>query len=140
VADTEPSSTTTTTEALEPMEPTEPTEPAALEAGPEAGADVEEHDEHDTHGHPTTVQYVGIAMLLAVVTGIEVGIYYIEMSDYLLVAVLLGLAFIKFSTVAAYFMHLKFDSRLLRRLFITGIALAAVIYMIVLFTMDILVG
>jgi cytochrome c oxidase subunit IV len=109
--------------------------PAALEAGP-----TEEHDEDDNHGHPTTLQYVSIALLLSVVTGIEVGIYYIDMDDWLLVSILLSLAGIKFGTVAAYFMHLKFDNLILRRLFITGIILAAVIYTIVLFTLDILVG
>lgn len=92
------------------------------------------------HGHPGPAQYVGIALILAVVTAVEVGLYYIDMPDKLLVALLLGLAFIKFSMVAAYFMHLKFDSRLLRRLFVTGILLAGVIYTVVLVTLDVLVG
>lgn len=126
-------SETTTTTAVEPAAP------AALEAGGGAGSGAGAH-EHGAHGHPNTIQYIAIGVLLAVVTGIEVGIYYIDMSDKLLVAILLGLAFIKFSTVAAYFMHLKFDSHLLRRVFIAGIALAAAIYTVVLFAMDVLVG
>ena len=45
------------------------------------------------------------------------------------------LALIKFAMVAAYFMHLKFDSPLLRRLFITGIVLAGVVYTVALVTL-----
>jgi len=106
-----------------------------------APAPAPEHEaEHDAHTHPSPAQYVGIAIILATITALEVGIYYINMPDKLLVAMLLGLAFIKFSMVAAYFMHLKFDGRLLRRLFITGICLAAVVYFVALITLDILFG
>ena len=93
-----------------------------------------------SHGHPGPAMYVGIAIILAVVTAIEVALYYIEMPDRVLVALLLGLAFIKFSMVVAYFMHLKFDARLLRRLFVTGIALAGAVYLIALVTLDMLLG
>lgn len=110
--------------------------PAELEAAPgHEGPAV-----HDPHAHPSPLKYVGIAMILAAVTGLEVGLYYIDMPDKLFVALLLGLAFIKFSMVAAYFMHLKFDGRLLRRLFITGILLAGVVYTIALLTLDVLLG
>jgi cytochrome c oxidase subunit IV len=95
---------------------------------------------HDAHGHPGPAKYVAIAVILALVTGIEVGLYYLHLPDGLLVALLLGLAFIKFAMVAAYFMHLKFDSRLLRRLFLTGIVLAAIVYTIALVTLDMLLG
>jgi len=109
---------------------------AELEAAPGHGVQAV----HDAHAHPTPLKYVLIAMILAVVTGIEVGLYYIDMPDKLFVAILLGLAFIKFSMVAAYFMHLKFDGRLLRRLFITGIVLAGVVYTVALVTLDMLLG
>ena len=39
---------------------------------------------------------------------------------------------IKFMIVASFFMHLKFDNKILRRLFITGITLALFCYLIVL--------
>jgi caa(3)-type oxidase subunit IV len=106
-----------------------------------APAPAPEHEaEHDAHTHPSPAQYVGIAIILATITAVEIGLYYINMPDKLLVAMLLGLAFIKFSMVAAYFMHLKFDGRLLRRLFITGICLAAVVYFIALITLNLLFG
>jgi hypothetical protein len=41
--------------------------------------------------------------------------------------------------VAAFFMHLKFDSPMLRRVFITGIILAGVVYTVALLTLRVLV-
>jgi hypothetical protein len=41
------------------------------------------------------------------------------------------MAAIKFFIVGSYFMHLRFDNRVLRRLFVTGIVLAIIIYIIV---------
>lgn len=101
------------------------------------------HDAHAAgaeHAHPSPAKYVGVAVILAGVTAIEVGLYYTSLGGLALVAPLLGLAFIKFGMVAAYFMHLKFDGRLLRRLFVTGIILAASVYGIALFTLDVLFG
>ncbi|MDQ3947330.1 MAG: cytochrome C oxidase subunit IV family protein [Actinomycetota bacterium] len=100
-------------------------------APPVPGVDVE-------HAHPGPRKYVEVAMILAVITAVEVGLYYTTLSGLLLVSLLLGLAFVKFAMVAAYFMHLKFDGRLLRRLFVTGIVVALGVYSIALFTMDVL--
>ena len=47
---------------------------------------------------------------------------------------LCALALAKATMVAMYFMHLKFDSKLFRRLFVTGIVLAFVVFTIVLLT------
>jgi len=67
-----------------------------------------------------------------------VTVYYLNLPAKLLVAVLVGLASIKFSLVAAYFMHLKFDAHLLRRVFLTGIILACLVYPVALFTLKVL--
>jgi len=88
--------------------------------------------------HPDQAQYVRVAVALAVVTALEVTVYYLNLPAKLLVAVLVGLASIKFSLVAAYFMHLKFDARLLRRVFLTGIILACLVYPVALFTLKVL--
>jgi len=40
---------------------------------------------------------------------------------------------LKFGVVVAYFMHLRFDSPIFRRLFIGGLTLAVVVYTLVLF-------
>jgi caa(3)-type oxidase subunit IV len=115
-------------------------EPAAtpeLEAGPEHQGALLHHGAE--HSHPTPLKYVGIAILLAVITALEVGLYYIHMPEWLLVSFLMVLAFLKFTMVGAFFMHLKFDSPMLRRLFITGIVLAAVVYTVALLTLRVLV-
>ncbi len=92
------------------------------------------------HAHPGARRYVEVAAILAAVTAVEVGLYYTSLSGILLVSILVGLAAIKFGMVAAYFMHLKFDGLLLRRLFVTGIILAFSIFTIALVTMDVLLN
>jgi cytochrome c oxidase subunit 4 len=87
---------------------------------------------HDEHEHPGPRQYVGVAVVLAIITAIEVAIYYIEAIEDLLVPLLITFSFIKFALVVLWFMHLKFDSRLFMRLFITGLILAFAVFAIVL--------
>jgi len=106
-----------------------------LEAAPGAVL----HHGAEAH-HPSPAKYVGIAILLAIITGLEVALYYIHMPDWLMVVFLMVLAFLKFALVVAFFMHLKFDSPMLRRLFVTGIVLAAVVYSVALFTLRVLIG
>lgn len=115
-------------------------EPAAtpeLEAGAPSGLGIVHHAPE--HTHPSPVKYVGIAILLAVITALEVALYYIEMPEGLMVAFLMVLAVLKFCLVGAFFMHLKFDSPMLRRLFVTGIILAGVVYTVALLTLRVLV-
>ena len=119
----------------EPEEPTTP-ELGAGDPGPSGLALVHHAPEHT---HPSSVKYVGIAVLLAIITGLEVALYYINMPAALLVGMLLILATLKFSLVAAFFMHLKFDSPVLRRVFVTGIILAGVVYTVALFTLRVLI-
>ncbi len=98
-------------------------------------------DPHGEHGaHPTEAQYIKIALILAVVTAVEVGLYYFSFSSEAANnATLLVLAAIKFVLVAGYFMHLKFDNKILRRLFITGFVLAAFCYVAYLLTLGVFV-
>ncbi len=91
------------------------------------------------HSHPSPAKYVGIAVLLAIITALEVSLYYINMPEPLFVGFLMVLAFLKFTMVAAFFMHLKFDSPMLRRVFMTGIVLAGVVYTVALLTLRVLV-
>ena len=92
------------------------------------------------HAHPGARRYVEVAAFLAVVTAAEVGLYYTELTGLVLISILVGLAAIKFGMVAAYFMHLKFDGRLLRRLFATGIVLAFSVFTVALVTLDVLIN
>lgn len=90
------------------------------------------------HKHPSEKEYVKIAVILAVITALEVGVYYIDSLRPLIVPVLLVMAFVKFVLVAAWFMHLKFDSRIFRRLFIVGMVTALGVFTILL--VSLLVG
>jgi cytochrome c oxidase subunit IV len=93
------------------------------------------------HEHPSDGQYVKIALILAAVTLIEVLLYYWSIPDERANnAALLVLALIKFVMVAAFFMHLRFDNRLLRRLFIAGFILAIFCYIAYLLTMGVFIG
>jgi cytochrome c oxidase subunit IV len=96
------------------------TEPGAIEEEPELSA------------HPGPKQYVVVAIVLAVATAFEVGLYYLNLPHPLLATLLLFFAVIKFSLVALWFMHLRFDSLIFRRLFVTGLILAMTVYLIVL--------
>jgi cytochrome c oxidase subunit IV len=99
------------------------------------------HPEGGEHGaHPTDKQYMIIALILAVITAIEVAVSYTKGLGDASNPLLIALAAIKFFMVVAYFMHLKFDNRVLRRFLITGIILAAVVYTIVFFTLGIFTG
>jgi cytochrome c oxidase subunit 4 len=114
--------TTTSTEAQAPESDQELAVEAALEA---------------RHGHPPDIVYVGIAAGLAVLTAIEVGLYYLKASTETAL-VLLVLMALKFTIVVGFFMHLRFDSPVLRRLFVTGLTLAVTIYVIFLLMFGIL--
>ncbi len=90
------------------------------------------------HGaHPTEAKYVKVALVLALLTAVEVGLFYTNFSEAATNAALIVLAAIKFVMVAAYFMHLKFDNKLLRRLFITGFVLASFVYVGFLLTLGV---
>ena len=98
----------------------------------------EDEEEQIEHGaHPTEAKYIKVALILAVLTGIEVGLYYTQFSEAATNAALILLAAVKFVMVAAYFMHLKFDNKLLRRLFITGFVLAVSVYIAYLLTLGV---
>jgi len=95
---------------------------------------------HAEHGaHPTDAKYVKIALILGALTAIEVSLYYTSFSEVATNSVLMLLAAFKFVIVVAYFMHLKFDNKILRRLFITGFVLASFCYVGYLVTMGVFV-
>ncbi len=89
-------------------------------------------DHIEEHGHPTPRKYVGIAIILAVLTAIEVAVSYIKAIEPILVPVLLVLALVKFQMVASWFMHLRFDNSIFKRLFITGLVTAVLVFGVVL--------
>lgn len=84
-------------------------------------------DQHGTsvsHSHPGAATYIKLAVILGIITLIEVALYYITLNDTLMITMLLILSAIKFALVVAYYMHLKFDSRLLSGVFLWGLFIA----------------
>jgi cytochrome c oxidase subunit 4 len=89
------------------------------------------------HAHPSDIQYVWVAVFLAAVTGAEVAVSYINsLSNAVYIPVLMVLMVVKFSVVVLWFMHLRFDSRLFRRLFVAGLVLAVCVYLAALTSMQ----
>lgn len=84
--------------------------------------------------HPSALEYVRVAIVLAVITGAEVMVYYQESLRSVIVPILLVLSAAKFSLVALFFMHLKFDSRLFSAIF-SGPLLLAFAVLIALLTL-----
>ncbi len=85
-----------------------------------------EHDEHVQHGL-SDFGYVKVALLLAVLTGAEVLTYFYDFGGIEIPALLI-LMVVKFEIVVAYFMHLRFDSKLFTWFFALGLILAASVY------------
>ena len=91
--------------------------------------------------HPTPRQYVQIAVVLALVTLLEVLTYYIEagtfgfsMPRWALILALIVMMAIKFVLVVLWYMHLRFDSPYYRRFFLAGLLLALSVFLVVLLT------
>jgi cytochrome c oxidase subunit IV len=82
--------------------------------------------------HPGPKEYVRIAIILAVITALEVGVYYLEGAQDYLIPILFFFSFIKFTLVVLWFMHLRFDSRTYARFFVMGLAGAITLFLIVL--------
>jgi cytochrome c oxidase subunit 4 len=93
------------------------------------------HSAEEAH-HPGAGQYMVIAVILTVLTVMEIGVYYVSFLQSLLVPLLLVLSFFKFVLVAGYYMHLRFDSRVFSVLFIFPLILAVLI----LFSLTFLIG
>lgn len=87
-----------------------------------------DHAHDDNHGHPSLEAYVRIAIILAIITAVEVAIYYIPAFADVLVPLLIVLSAIKFVTVVGYFMHLKFDDKMLTFIFTAALIASMVIF------------
>ncbi len=87
------------------------------------------HEEH----HPSDVEYVRTAVILAILTALEVSTFYVDFG-WASVPMLIVLMSVKFLFVAGIFMHLKFDTKLYSRFVVGGLALALGLYAVVLAT------
>ncbi|MBI2872838.1 MAG: cytochrome C oxidase subunit IV family protein [Chloroflexi bacterium] len=82
--------------------------------------------------HPTPLTYVKVGTTLAVVTVVEVGVFYLHAMRPVIIPVFIVLSAVKFVLVAMFYMHLKFDSRLFSGLFVGGLMLATAIILALL--------
>ena len=89
------------------------------------------HDVHEEH-HPTPADYVRIAVILSIITLVEVFIYYLPSMRPVLVPILLVLSIVKFLAVVGYFMHLKNDKRLFRMTFAAALILSLAVFLAML--------
>ena len=108
-----------------------------------AGANVTEtaETEHaamgEVHEHPTWSTYKWVALILTLITIVEVWVYYIPafVASRLFVPTLLIMSAVKFAIVVLFYMHLKYDHKLFKALF-TGpliIAMSTIIALLFLF-------
>ena len=93
---------------------------------PETAAEAA-HDGSEVH-EVTDKQYIFIAIILAVLTAMEVASTEIGGLGAFLVPALLIMMAVKFFIVVSYFMHLKFDSKLFSFMFYLGLIGALVLY------------
>lgn len=75
--------------------------------------------------HPGPKAYIAIAVILAVITALEVATFYLPVLAPVVIPLLLGLSAAKFALVVMFYMHLKFDSPLFSAFFVSGLTVAA---------------
>ena len=87
----------------------------------------------EVHEHPTWKQYKWVALILTLITIVEVWVYYIPsfVASKAFIPSLLIMSAVKFFIVVAYYMHLKYDHKLFRVLFV-GPLIIAIVTLIVL--------
>ena len=85
------------------------------------------NDAH-AHAHPTWKQYKWVALILTLITVVEVWIYYIPsfVASRAFVPSLLIMSAVKFAIVVMFYMHLKYDHKLFRALFTGPLAIAVI--------------
>jgi len=110
---------------------------AHTSAGATAVSGAHGHDHGHEHAHPTPGTYAKIGLVLFVLTALEVGLYEATYGEHagaagqnlqpFFVPLLLLLSAAKFALVAAFYMHLKNDSKLFTTVFVFPIIIAAIV-------------
>ncbi|HSL48885.1 MAG TPA: cytochrome C oxidase subunit IV family protein [Candidatus Deferrimicrobiaceae bacterium] len=84
-------------------------------------------------GHATVRTYINVAIVLALITAVEVASLYIPgIPNPLLVASLLVMSALKFYLVVGFFMHLKYDHQIMRSLFVGPLIIAVAIILAIM--------
>jgi cytochrome c oxidase subunit 4 len=74
--------------------------------------------------HPTVGTYVKVAIILALITALEFGVIYIRRLAPIVVPLLLVMSAAKFALVVLFFMHLRYDRRVLNTLLVGPLIIA----------------
>jgi cytochrome c oxidase subunit 4 len=98
-------------------------------------SDVQHADVHEGHG-PTLVSYLVVGFALSVFTIVSFVVNGLVKSEKLAIhagfAIILGVAIVKATLVGAYFMHLKFDWRMIYFMLIPVFILATMMMIVLL--------
>ena len=79
------------------------------------------------HEHASVRTYIRVAIILTLVTALEVGAIYIRALTPIIVPLLLVMAAAKFALVVMFFMHLRYDARPLTTLFLGPLLIATLL-------------
>ena len=82
-----------------------------------------------SHKHPN---YMAIFWWLAILTVIELGVIFMPLAKFTVGVLLCSLALGKAALVAAYFMHLKFETKTLTWIAFTPLAIATLLVFVLL--------
>lgn len=87
------------------------------------------------HAHPTWTIYWKVALVLTLITAVEVWVYYIPsfVASRAFVPTLLVMSAVKFAIVVLFYMHLRYDNRLFKVLFTGPLLLAVTILLSLMF-------
>jgi caa(3)-type oxidase subunit IV len=92
------------------------------------------HETHATHKEHSDRFYWLVALVLAIVTAMEVGLFIFNeeglIAKWIEITILLILSTIKGIGVVAYFMHLRGDARIFQFVFIVPLSLAVTFFLI----------
>ena len=93
------------------------------------------------HSHTTPATYVKIAIILAVITLVELAYPYatvdIKGLDQFYMPILGALSLVKFFIVLGYFMHLKFDPAVLKVIFAFSLVIATGVMIALMMLFDV---
>ncbi len=81
-------------------------------------------DHAPAHDHASIGTYLKVAAILCAITALEFGVIYVRRLAPILVPLLIVLSVGKFALVVMFFMHLRYDNRVLTFLFVAPLVLA----------------
>ena len=96
---------------------------------------MEAHVSGEVHHHPGWSTYWKVALILTLITVAEVWAYYVPsfVASRAFVPSLLAMSALKFAIVVMFYMHLKYDHKLFRALFVGPLIIAAGTLMALMF-------